>query len=310
MKIVFFVVLLKCFLVAKTVLLPEATVAVVNGMAISEDELDKEVGKELPRTYYHATLDDDKLKVLKGKALKSLIDKTLLYQFALSKNITVDDDEVDDVIEKLHEAYGSKKTFEKGLKQLGFTPDTFKKAVHKDEILKKLYKKEIEVSLSDNEIKEYYEKNKFKFKEPEKIKVRLIYVRNDPTDPKGKQKAKKSIDEAFKKLKEGSDFADIAAEYSTAMSRIKGGDMGYLHRGRLDPAVEKQAFSMDTNSTSEIIEDTIGYFIVRVEDKKEPNQLSLKTVKDGLKKDLKKRLEDERKDTLLEKLMSTAVIVK
>ncbi len=310
MKIVFFIIGLQYLLMAQSAILPESTAAVVNGVAISDDELNKEVGKELPRTYYHATLNDEKLAKLKKKALQSLIEKTLLYQYARSQKIDVSDDEIDDVMEKLAEAYGSKSTLEKAFRQLGFTPKSFRKAIERDEVLKKLYKKEIEVSISDAELKAYYEKNKYKFKEPEKIKVRLIHVRNDPTDPKGKQKAKATIDEAYKKLKEGTDFADVAAKYSTAMSRIKGGDMGYLHKGRLDAAVEAEAFAMDVNTTSGIIEDTIGYFIVKVEDKLEPNQLPFESVKESLRSDLKKRFEEERKAALLEKLMSVAVIVK
>ncbi len=291
-------------------LLPEATVAVVNGIAISEDELDKEVGRLLPKAYFHSTLDEEKLKKLQEKALESLIEKTLLYGHALSKNIIASDDEVEAVMQKLTKTYGSKRALNDAIKRLGFTNKSFKEAVKKDETLKKFYKEEIEVNFSESQLKEYYEKNKYKFKEPEKIRVRLIYVRNDPKDPKGKEKAKKRIDEAFKKLNDGVSFADVAAKYSTAMSRIKGGDMGYLHRGRLDKAVEDKAFSMDVNSTSDIIEDDIGYFIVKVEGKKKQNQLSFETVKKGLKKDLKKKEEDKKKSQLLDNLMSTSVIVK
>jgi len=310
MKAVFFILALQYLLFAESPALPESTVAVVNGMVISEDDLNKEVGKELPRAYYHATLTEEKLKKLKKTALKSLIDKTLLYQYARTQKIHVNNDDIDAVIAKLEEVYGSKRALNRAIGQLGFTPKMFRKAVEKDEVLKKLYKKAIEVSISNDELKTYYDKNKYKFKEPEKIRVRLIHVRNDPKDPQGKQKAKAAIEEAYQKLNEGMAFADVAAKYSTAMSRIKGGDMGYLHRGRLDAAVEEKAFSMDTNSTSGIIEDTIGYFIVKVEDKITPNQLSFERVKEGLRRDLKKRYERERKEALLKKLHSTAVIVK
>lgn len=310
MKVFFFIVLLNCFLASEEVILSEETVVVVNGIAVSEDELDKEVGKLMPQAYFHSTLNDEKRKALKERATASLIEKTLLYHYALSQQLDVSDAEVDAVIEKLEKVYKSKELFASALKRLGYSRNTFKKAVKKDEVLKKLYEKEIKVTLSDDELKEYYEKNRYKFKEPEKIRVRLIYVRNNPEDPEGKQKAKKKVDEAFKKLQEGALFADVAAEYSNAMSRIKGGDMGYLHKGRLDAAVEAEAFAMKTGETSSIIEKDIGYYIVKVEDKKTQNQLSFSTVKESLRKDLKKRVEDERKAALLEKLMATAVIVK
>ncbi|MCF6309320.1 MAG: peptidylprolyl isomerase [Sulfurimonas sp.] len=310
MKIFFLIISISTLLIAGKVLLPEATIAVVDGVAISIDERDKEVGKLLPKAYFHASLDEEKLKVLQEKALKSLIEKTLLINYAVTKKITVSDREVDDVMKKLVGIYGSKKALESSVKKAGFTPEQFRKAVRKDEILKKLHIKEIEVNHSDRELKDYYEKNKYKFREPQKIRVRLIYIKNNPQDPDGNTKAKKRIDEASVKLKAGDDFADVAAKYSNAMSRIKGGDMGYLHKGRLNKAVEEKAFSMEIGEISDIIEQDIGYFIVKVEDKKKQNQLSFETVKKGLKKDLKNKEEGKRKAELLKKLMLNSVIIK
>lgn len=310
MKKFFLIAALAVSLFGEKTLLPESTVAVVNGIAISVDERDKEVGKLLPKAYFHSGVDDEKLKNLQEKALESLIEKTLLYSYALSQNINITESEIDEVMTNLAAEYGSKDALEDAIKRLGFTKATFREAVKKDEVLKKLYKKEIEVEISDKELKEYYDKNMYKFKEPEKIKVRLIHVRNNPEDPEGREKAKKRIDEAFQKLQEGADFADVAAKYSTAMSRVKGGDMGYLHRGRLQKAVEDVAFSMDINKTSKIIEQDIGYFVVKVEDKLVSNQLPFEKVKDGLAKDLKEKKESRRKSELLGRLTQNSVIVK
>lgn len=306
----FLIVFLGTFLYADKVLLPESTVAVVNGTAISVDERDKEVGKLLPKAYFHSTINDEKLKVLQEKALDALIEKTLLYTYAVSKNIKTSKSEVDEVLTNLAATYGSKEKLEEAIKQLGFTKETFREVVKKDETLKKLYKKEIEYDISERELKDYYEKNSYKFKEPEKIRVRLIHVRNNPEDPEGRSKAKKRVEDAMAEIKKGTPFADVAAKYSTAMSRIKGGDMGFLHRGRLEAAVEEVAFTMEIGQMSEIIEQDIGFFIVKVEDKALSNQLSFEEIKDGLRKDLKTKKEDERKAELLERLMQNSVIVK
>lgn len=309
-KNILFMVIFFGLLQAAETVLPEGTVAVVNGTAISEEELDKEVGKLLPRAYFHSTLSEEKLTALKAEATESLIEKNLLYQYALSQKLDVSDAEVDAVIGQLEQGYGSKEKFASALKRIGYSRAAFKKAVAKDEVLKKLYKAEIEATYSDAELKAYYDANRYKFKEPEKIRIRLIYVRNDPQDPAGKQKAKQRAEEALDKIEAGAAFADVAAEYSNAMSRIKGGDMGYLHRGRLDAAVEEEAFALDAGEMSGVIEKDVGCYIVKVEDKKVQNQLSFAEVKESLKRDLKKRVEDERKSALLNKLTATAVIIK
>lgn len=310
MNKLFLIIAFTASLFGEKTLLPESTVAVVNGTAISVDERDKEVGKLLPKEYFHTNINEEKLKALQEKALDSLIERTLLYNYAVSKNIKVTDIEIDEVMTNLASRLGSKKKLEDAIKQLGFTKKSFTEAVRKDEVLKKLYKKEIETKISDEELKEYYDKNMYKFKEPEKLRVRLIYVKNDPKAKDGKQEAKKRIEEAQALLKSGENFPYVAQNYSNDPSRVMGGDMGYLHKGMLDPDVEAKAFSMDINTTSEIIEKDIGYFIVKVEDKTPANQLSFDKIKNGLKTELKKKEEDKRKADLLEKLKKNSVIVK
>ena len=58
-----------------------------------------------------------------------------------------------------------------------------------------------------------------------------------------------------------------------------------------------------------IIEEDIGFFIVKVEDKVEAKQLPFNLVKQKLAKDLKKRIEEDKRLKLLESLKSKAVII-
>ncbi len=309
-NLVFGLLLVNFCLNANDVVLPEATVAVVNGTAITDDELDREVTRLLPRSYYHATVTDEKKKALEEKALKTLIENSLLYSYAISKKIEADEDKVEEIIEKSEDAYGSEDKFLKALEKAGFTLKEFKKTIRKELVLKELNKKEIEYSATDKDLKEYYEKNKYKFKEPEKIKVSMIYVRNNPTDKNGTVRAKYRIKQAMDMLEKGENFAYVAQTFSDDPSRVMGGDMGFLHRGRLDPSVEDVAFSMDVNTTSGVVEKDIGCFIVRVEDKKAQNQLKFEEIKGSLSGELKTKEEKSRKAKLLEKLMSDAVIIK
>lgn len=305
-----FVVFLKAALFASASMLPESTVAVVNGVAISEDELQREVSKLLPSTYIHTTIDEKKRKSLEEKALESLIESTLLYKYAVLKGIAAGSDEVEEIFKNFQNRYGTKDRFEAALKKSNFTKKSFKSTIKKEQTLKRLYKEEIEVSFSYEELKEYYEANKEKYLEPERIRLRLIYVKNDPGDPNGKQKAVKKVQEAEAMLKKGESFEYVAQEYSSDKTRVMGGDMGYLHRGMLEPTLEEIAFGMNDGEVSGIIERDVGFYIIKVEQKSQRNQLSFENVKSKLKKELKSKEEDKRKKELLERLFSTATIVK
>jgi len=292
------------------VILEKDVLAMVNGVKIQKSEVDRGVKRLFPARYFHKTVSNEKMKAFEEEVLDGLIERELFIQYAKSINIKVPNEIVDKSIEYAKRNLGSIKNFNEALRKAGFTLETFKEVIYNEELLKRFHKEKIEANLSEEDLLKYYKENKYKFKEPEKIIAKLIYVKNDPTDLQGKEKAKKRVEEAYQKINSGENFSDVAAKYSTAMSRIKGGDLGYVHKGMLEPAIEKKAFSMDANTTSEIIDTTIGFFIVKVEKKVEPNQLSFEAVKKSLKKDLKEKIEKERKSDLLKKLKSTAVILK
>lgn len=311
MKIIILILIFLSYLYSNsTGLINKDVLAVVNGTKITKSELDRGVKSLFPTRYYHGTLSKEQMKIFEDKVLKQLIENELFFQYAKSIGIKVSKSDIDESIEKLKKLLKTPEKLKKTLTNSGLTLETLREVIYKEEVLKKLYKQKIETALSDNDLKEYYDKNKYKFKEPQKIVAKIIYVRNDPTDPEGKSKSKKRIEEAYEKLNSGENFEDVAAKYSTAMSRVKGGNLGYTHKGMLEPAVEKKAFSMDANTTSGIIEENVGFFIVRVEDKVESKQLPFNLVKQKLAKDLKKSIEEDKKSKLLKSLKSKAKIIK
>ena len=286
------------------------TLIIVNKVKITKNQLDRGVRSLFPTRYYHGTISNEEIKVFEKKVLEELVEEELLFQYAKSIGIHILATDIDKSIDKLKKILKSEDKLNESLKKSGFTLESLKRSIEKEEVLKRLYKEKLEVHLLEDDLREYYNNNMYKFKEPQKIKVKVLYVKNDPTDPEGRSKAKLRIEEANEKIKNGASFGDVAAKYSTAMSRIKGGDLGYVHKGMVEPSVEKVAFGMDANTTSEIIEENIGFFIVKLESKSKQNQLSFERVKDGLKIELKEKFEKEKREKLLQKLRSEAVIIK
>ncbi len=64
-------------------------------------------------------------------------------------------------------------------------------------------------------------------------------------------------------LKNGEDFATVAAEYSTDnTTKQNGGDLGWLPQGILLPELDQAAFSLPAGNVSEPIVSTNGYYYV------------------------------------------------
>ena len=64
--------------------------------------------------------------------------------------------------------------------------------------------------------------------------------------------------EILDKLKNGSDFSELARVYSTGPSGQNGGNLGWFGKGAMVPTFEKAVFSLKVNEVSEPIETQFG----------------------------------------------------
>lgn len=286
-------------------------VAMVNGEIITKKQIDREVSALIPAASYHAGVSDSKKNELSQEALDKLINKILLVQFAREEGVTVSAGEVKELENNVVKSAGGAKKFEKILAANSLSLSEFRHELEKDIAVRKLYEKKVKTELSDAELKEYYEKNKFKFKEPEKVKIRMIYTRNNPELKDGGKIARKRADEAMAKIKKGEDFGAVASVYSNDLTRIKDGDMGFIHRGRIDNATaDKVAFSLKKGEISNIVETDVGCYIFKVEDKRDSNLLAFDTVKVKLRAEIIENRENDKMKEILDGLKKRAKIKK
>jgi peptidyl-prolyl cis-trans isomerase SurA len=68
------------------------------------------------------------------------------------------------------------------------------------------------------------------------------------------------------RVKNGEDFATLAGAYSEDPgSADKGGELGFVNRGELDPAFEAAAFALKKpNDISDVVESTFGFHIIQL----------------------------------------------
>ncbi|MGA3212589.1 MAG: peptidyl-prolyl cis-trans isomerase [Terriglobales bacterium] len=128
--------------------------------------------------------------------------------------------------------------------------------------------------VSADDLQSYYNSHQDQFRVPEQVKVSHILIStplpdaSNKPDPKAIEAARAKAADVLQQLKAGADFAATAKKYSEdAATKDQGGDMGWLQRGRTEPEFEKVAFSLAPGQTSEVIQTSLGFNIIKVQDK-------------------------------------------
>lgn len=290
-------------------------VAKVAGLNITREALDTAVNNLMPIVTYHQAVSSERLKGIQKKALENLINGELMYKYARENKLdSVDKKEIDKQVKDLKKRLPKGDTLEKVLKRSNMTLDELKAEFKKDIVVVRLsktkteeFKKTAEATVNEAFMRDYYKKNLDKFKEPEKIHLRSILVKADPS---GGQKvwneSQKKAAEIAKLAREGKDFAKLAEERSEDPFAKKGGDMGWAHQGSLFPEIEAAAAKLKQGEISDPVMTIYGFHVLKVEDRqpsvqKKFEELNLKNLESELEKKEHKRLWDEWLDGLKKK---------
>jgi len=157
----------------------------------------------------------------------------------------------------------------------------------KEELLVNMWMKiQLESTIvSDSEAKEFYEKNKDKFKQPETVKASHILVKTED-EAKAIIKELKPLKGAALKEK----FIVLAKAKSTGPSGPKGGDLGTFSKGQMVPEFSKAVWALkDGTITMEAVKTQFGYHVIYLDKKNAAQSVSYDKVKDKIILSLKQK---------------------
>ncbi|PYF83241.1 peptidyl-prolyl cis-trans isomerase D [Marinomonas alcarazii] len=187
-------------------------------------------------------------------------------------------------------------------------------------------------SVTDEELKAYYDENKDSFKTPEQVKLNYVVISSSDfynkvnvtdaelqdayqasisslpkeersashilidTSERSDEEAQALIDEIQAKLKSGASFADMAAEYSDDIgSKNDAGNLGYVEQGTMGDEFDNVLFSMKKGDVEQA-KTQYGYHLIKLDDITKPDVPSFASKKAELEESLR---QDKARDALL-----------
>jgi peptidyl-prolyl cis-trans isomerase SurA len=276
--------------------------AVVNGKDISRAEVDKyyrtRVNADAPAPSQEEALS------LKLSILDELINNEILIERASKMNLVASDAEVEDKFTESKSPY-TEEEFQKKLKDTSLTVDDLKSDIRRQQSVQKLLNREVvaKISITDQDVTDFYQKNRSQFNvaEPQFHIAQIVVTshpdpsvhnrKNDKATTEGEAKRKIAVLE--QKLSSGSDFGQLAMDYSEDSTATTGGDLGFIPESALnksDPVLKKTVLEMKPGQvTPPIGVPNQGYRILKLITKEPAGQRDLadpqvqQTIRDTLR---------------------------
>ena len=165
------------------------------------------------------------------------------------------------------------------------------------------------VTVSDEEVRKFYQEHEKDFQIPEQIKVRHILITSTKdAKPEERDKARARAEALLQRLKKGEDFTALAKEFSEdRISAPAGGQLAEITLGKTNSEeFEKAAFALKPGQTSEIVASDYGFHIIRMEERQEKRTAPFSEVRDLIYNRLKSEAEQKKAGEFLEKAVKDA----
>lgn len=244
--------------------------AVVNGENISRKDVNEFVVKSIPGATFNSLTE-----VQKKLVVNQMVDRKLFLEDAKKSQIE-QNREYQEALKKLQE---------------NLMLDYWMKI------------KVEEITILEDEAKQYYLNHSDKFAKPASVKVRHILL---PTEAEAN--AIISELEFSSRLREK--FIALAHSESTGPSAANGGELDWFVYEQMVPEFSKAAFALKVGSiTKRAVKTQFGYHIIYLEDKKEEGSVSYELARGEIIKSLRLLRFKSKLEKLSKKLKKTANII-
>ena len=248
----------------------------------------------------------------RNNLVNELISELLIKDRADRLGLAVTNDEIKDAITRLKQQYNitSDEQFDSSLQQSGLTRTEMETRLRDTLITNKVFARELRNrnELSDPELRDRYNREKERYRLPERAHLREIVILK-PEDASKLAEATQRANELGEAVrKPGSDFANIAMTMSESATRDKAGDLGEVAKGDLVAELDKAIFTAPSGAILGPIETRSAWHIVRVEQRLPSEVPAFESVKDRLRKDASEETFQRDYKTYIENLRKDAFI--
>lgn len=278
-------------------------VAVVNGETITLFELNQRVKPYIERFRGQEIGPDQKKKILEKKKeiLDNMVEEILLKQQAEEYGIEVKDMEVENRIQQIKDKNDlSEEELRRELKKQDMTLEDYSRRVKEDILKHRLIGAMVKrkVVVTDEEIEEYYQKNKADFSGEKKVDLNLILLSDSDKS-----------EEVFTAIKEGEiSFEQAAAKHSIGPQPEEGGSLGSVEWASLNEDFKDALQGLEEDEVTPPFEFKGNAALLKIKEIEAEDANPLSEVKEEISEEIYREKFASQLDDYLDQLKDKAVI--
>ena len=242
-------------------------VARVNNQIISQSDYERAMqemdadGRQQGRTMQQISTAHKDL-------LRSLIDQQLWLSKAKELSIT-GETELIKRLDEIRKQYNMStlEELEDAAKQQGVSYEDFKQNIRNQIVTQEVMRQQVgaRIQFTPGEAEQYYDQHKQQYTQQESVRLSEIMISTgDDPDQAKLDAAKAKAEDVESRLRAGSDFAQLARNFSDGPTAPQGGDLGQFKRGALAKLLEDATFTLKEGQWTEPIRTRQGYIVLKV----------------------------------------------
>jgi peptidyl-prolyl cis-trans isomerase C len=188
-------------------------------------------------------------------------------------------------------------------------PFSSEKINDKEDYLEQLIEREVVIpQASDEECLQYFQQNPQRFKTSPLIEANHILIAAAADNAQARIEAKFLAEQIIEQVKQQTDFATLAQQFSACPSKTTGGNLGQLSRGQTVPEFERQLLNATTGLQPYPIESRYGFHVVDIKNKVDGFPLPLDAVKNKISLYLNEKVRQKAIAQYIQTLIDAATI--
>ena len=230
-------------------------------------------------------------------AVDQVVNRLMLAQIARAAGVTVDAQDVTNSMAEQAKQAGGPEAFAKAIAQTGLPEADIRRLEENRLVTQRYIERQVvpKTVVTDDEVRKYYDEHTEEFKHPEQNRLRLVVVRLDPgSDEAKKSAAKARAEQARDRIAKGEEFAKVAGEVSDGPNKNRGGDLGWIQKGKIPvPELEKAIAALKVGEITPVVATDQGFFVFKLDAQRGAGVSPFDEVKDNLQKMLRSRKLEE-----------------